>query len=177
MAYALATAYCSATITHPIIKTSWFAIATKGDAVIFDGEAGIIPLYLQVQTNGASGIANSASVGWSYTVIRVTDAADSVTDTSISYDTAVDNQRPKGGYFIRNPSTGEIMYVISDSGYASGQSGDLVVIRGALGTTAATIADDQYLDVMCSLYFYGEGTGQVPIVYLSMPKDPRAAMW
>lgn len=179
MTYALAQAYASATLIHPIIKTSWFTKATKADAVKFSEDAGIIPLNLGIVLNGASGITNQATEGWSYGTIRVNGAADSVTDTAISYDTgSLGAETTSKGYFLRNPSTGEIMYVETDSGAGDGTgTGDLVVIRGALGTTAATIANDQYLEVMNVLHLYGEGVGYEWIVYLSLGHDPRANMW
>lgn len=179
MAYALASAYASATLIHPVIKTSWFTKTTKGDAVKFQDEAGIVPLNLGIVTNGASGVTSQATEGWSYGIIRVDGAADSVADTTINYDTgSLGAETTSGGYFIRNPSTGEIMYVVSDSGAGKGTgTGSLVVVRGALGTTAATIADNQYLEVMNVLHLYGEGTGNEWIVYLSLGTDPRAAMW
>jgi hypothetical protein len=176
MAYVLANAYASATIIQPLIKTSWFAKATKADAVTFPEEAGIVPLNLLIHTTGASGITSSASEGWSYCTVCVSEGVAGVTDTSIAYATAAPGgERRESGYYVRTPN-GEIMYVLNDSGYSS-TSGTLTVKRGALGTTPASIVHSTYLEVLCSLHLYGEGTGNEWIVYLPMPKDPAANFW
>lgn len=176
MAYVLANAYASATIIQPLIKTSWFAKATKGDAVTFPEEAGIVPLNLMIHTTGASGITSSASEGWSYCTVAVSEGVAGVTDTTIAYASAAPGgERRASGYYVRSPN-GEIMYVLNDSGYNT-TSGVLTVKRGALGTTPASIVHSTYLEVMCSLHLYGEGTGNEWIVYLPMPKDPAANFW
>ena len=100
-----------------------------------------------------------------------------VTDTTIVYATAAPGaERKAAGYFIRNPITGEIMYVQTDSGYSS-TSGTLTVKRGALGTTPASIVHSQYLEVMCSLHLPGPEVGKIWMVYMPLPKDPDASMW
>jgi hypothetical protein len=176
MAYALASAYASATIIHPILKTSWFTKATKADAVTFPEEAGIVPINLLIHTTGASGITSSASEGWSYGTVAVSEGVAGVTDTSIAYATAAPgSERRESGYYVRTPN-GEFMYVLNDSGYSS-TSGTLTVIRGCLGTTPASIVHSTYLEVMCTLHLYGEGTGQEWIVYMPLPKDPKATIW
>ena len=173
MTYAIVSTTASATIIQPLIKTAVFTKTTKADAVKFTDEAGIIPLSINIMANAASGVTNFASEGWSYCTMAVNGNTTSVTDTSISYATAVGNERPSGGYFIRNSSSGEIMYVETDSGYNS-TSGNLVVVRGALGTTPATVNDTDYLEILNALHLYGEGTGKEIIVYLSLGKDPYA---
>lgn len=176
MTYALASAYASATIIQPVLKTSWFTKATKADAVTFPEEAGVIPISLLIHTTGASGITSSASEGWSYCTVAVSEGVAGVTDTSIVYATAAPGgERRASGYYVRTPN-GEIMYVLNDSGYTS-TSGTLTVKRGALGTTPASIVHSTYLEVLCSLHLYGEGTGQEWIVYMPLPKDPNAQMW
>lgn len=176
MAYALASAYASATIVQPLLKTSWFTKATKADAVTFPEEAGIIPISMLIHTTGASGITSSASEGWSYCTVAVSEGVAGVTDTTIAYASAAPGaERRASGYYVRSPN-GEIMYVLADSGYSS-TSGTLTVKRGCLGTTPASIVHSTYLEVLCSLHLYGEGTGTEWIVYMPLPKDPNATMW
>jgi hypothetical protein len=177
MAYALASAVASATIISPIFHTTWFAKTTAADAVTFP-DAGVIPIAFQCLTTGASGYTLSATpMAWSYCTLAVSEGIAGVTDTTIPYATAAPGaERKAAGYFIRNPRTGEIMYVEADSGYSS-TSGTLTVKRGALGTTPATIVHSQYLEVMCSLHLPGPETGQVWMVYMPMGSDPGANLW
>lgn len=99
-------------------------------------------------------------------------AVGAVGATSLAYDTATANLRTAGGYYIKNTLTGEIIYVKIDSapGGTSGTISELV--RGALGTTEATIADDTPLIVLNSLNLGGTVAGPVDIIYMPLPNDP-----
>jgi len=169
MAYALVSTTAAATVVTPIIKTALSAKAAQGDAIMFTDEAGILPLEVRVVTNAASG-SNNVAESWGYGTIRA-NGLHAATAKTIAYDTAVSNERLSGGYFVMNPTTGEIMYVQQDSGYST-TSGTLTVTRGALGTTAAQIADDQYMFVMNVLTLNASTTGKVLVEYMSLGHDP-----
>jgi hypothetical protein len=65
------------------------------------------------------------------------------------------------------------MYVRADSGYTT-TTGTLTVDRGALGTTAAAISNNDYLFVMNALKLTGTATGLEQVAYLKYPEDPKA---
>ena len=89
-------------------------------------------------------------------------------DTSIAYDGATALQRTAGGYYVINDATGEIMEVITDSGYDS-TSGTLVVRRGVLGTTAAAITDNDILYILNCLIFTSTNVGTHLFRYFPLP--------
>jgi hypothetical protein len=67
-----------------------------------------------------------------------------------------------------------MIYVVSDTGLKSATSGTLTVIRGCLGTTAAAIADNEYLHVMNSIVLTGATVGKELLFYMELPRIPKA---
>ena len=93
------------------------------------------------------------------------------TDTAIVYDGATANARSAGGFYIRNSTGGEIMYVVADSAPAAA-GGTFTVRRGCLGTTPAAIANNAVLVILNTIIFGSATTGPATITYLPLPDDP-----
>lgn len=92
--------------------------------------------------------------------------------TSIVYDGATADSRLSGGFYVLSTS-GEILFVYADSGYA-GATGTLTVRRGCLGTTASLtgLADDDVLYVLSSITLSTNSAGIVNFSYYELPSDP-----
>lgn len=151
------------------------AKAAQNDLVTVFDKPGIIPFFCQNMANAAS---LSAATGdwWEYAVIR-NDGGELSTSKSIEYDTAVVGERTSGHYYLFAPASGEMIYVTKDDGSAS-TSGNLTgCFRGALGTTAADIADNDYMQVMNVIKLKGAMTGKLLIGYFALPDEPRANMF
>jgi len=99
------------------------------------------------------------------------------TTTSIVYDTATPNTRLAGGYYLQT-SSGEILWVVADSGY-TGTTGTLTVQRGALGTTASAtgLANTNVLYIMNTIVFGQATTGYVIFSYTPMPSEPGVKLF
>lgn len=148
------------------------AKAAQNDFLVFgSGVTGVIPLTAVTYSN-ASGGAATDTFGYAEVCVDASSGL-AATVTAIPYNGATANARTAGGYFVKNGRSGEIMYVRSDSGYTS-TSGTLTVNRGALGTPAAAISNDDYLFVMNSLKLTGTATGLEQVAYLKYPEDPKA---
>lgn len=98
------------------------------------------------------------------------------TDTSIAYDGAAADMRVSGGYYVVVDATQEIMFVQTDSGY-DGATGTLSVKRGALGTTAAAITNDDILYVLSTLIFTSAHVGTQFFRYYPLPADPNVGYY
>lgn len=110
---------------------------------------------------------------WSYAKLDVKlSAGYDENDTSIVYDGGVANQRPAGGFGVYNEMTGECMYVIKDSAPAA-VTGTLTVRRGAWGTTAAAITDNDVLRVFTTIVIDAATPGILNVfVVKDLPEDP-----
>lgn len=98
--------------------------------------------------------------------------------TQIAYTGATADSRMSGGYYVIT-SSGEIMYVVKDTGYA-GTSGTITVKRGALGTTASStgVANGNTLYIMSSIVLDKSGTtGTVFLNYSPLPPDPNTKLY
>lgn len=148
------------------------AKAAQNDFLVFgSGVTGIIPLAAVTYSNATGGATND-SFGYAEVCVDASSGL-AATITAIPYDGATANTRTSGGFFVKNGRSGEIMYVRADSGYTT-TSGTLTVDRGALGTTAAAISNNDYLFVMNSLKLTGSATGTEQVAYLKYPEDPKA---
>lgn len=178
MTYAIATGTTSATIVGYPFHFATCAKATKNDSVTIFDKPGIWPIDIRTMTNAASGSSATAE-DWEYALIRAAEPSSgtfTAVDTTIEYDTAVIGDRNTGNFYVRNPTSGEVMYCISDSGSTT-TSGTMTVIRGCLGTTAAVIADNTYLQVMNCLYLNSANVGIEHIIYYAMPGEYRATIY
>ncbi len=97
-------------------------------------------------------------------------------ETAIVYDGATASQRTAGGFYIRNGTGGEIMYVSTDSA-PTGTGGTFTVRRGCLGTTAAVITNDDVLYILNVIVFGSVTTGPALITYLPLPDDPATQIF
>jgi hypothetical protein len=105
--------------------------------------------------------------------LTIDEAVDGYTaaETSLAYDGATANTRNATGYYARHATSGEIIYVYTDTGYA-GASGVLQVRRGALGTTPAVMANNDVLYILSSFILGAATTGPVTLKYTPLPQDP-----
>ena len=152
------------------------SVAAQNDTVKFS-EVGVIPFFVNIQKNTTTTATSGGQyVEWAYAEVCADAANADVTSTAITYDGATANDRLSGGFYVRNSNSGEVMYVKSDSGYA-GTSGTLTVVRGALGTTPAAIANNDYLFVLNSLHFTGAAVGTALIGYFALPELTKAKVF
>lgn len=172
MAYAIDTATTGATIVgypmHFVIATK----ATQNDVVTIFDKPGIIPFLVMDLTNAAS-TSGGTQEWWEYCTIQNT-GGELSTSKSIEYDGGVIGERSSGNYYLFAPASGEMIYVSSDDG-TTATSGNLTgCFRGALGTTAADISNDDYMQVMNSILLKGANVGKVLIGYFALPDEPKA---
>jgi hypothetical protein len=64
--------------------------------------------------------------------------------------------------------------VTSDDGSAGTSGNQTGCIRGALGTTAKDISDNDYMLVMNCILLHSARTGKMMMTYLALPDDPKA---
>lgn len=147
------------------------AKAAQNDFLVFDSVTGVIPISTVTWANGTGG-ATSDTFGYAEMLVDAS-AGLAATITAIPYDGATASTRTLGGYFVKNGRSGEIMYVRADDGYTT-TTGTLTVNRGALGTTAAAISNNDYLFILNALKLTGTATGTAQVVYLKYPEDPKA---
>jgi len=175
MAYAIATGTTGATIVGYPFHFATAAKATKSDGLTIFDKPGVVPMDVRIVTNGASGSA-ATTEPWEYALVRAAGPAAgtfTAADTTIEYDTAIIGTRNTGDFYVRNTTSGEVMYCIADSGSTT-TSGTLTVIRGCLGTAAAVIANDTYLEVMNCLQLHGANTGLVQVMHVDLPGEYKA---
>lgn len=178
MAYAVVAGTTTATVVGYPLLFATAAKATKSDSVTFFDKPGIIPLDIMTITNAASGSSATAE-NWEYGLIRAAEPAAgtfTAADTTIEYDTAIIGNRNTGDFYVRNTTSGEVMYCISDSGSTT-TSGTMTVIRGCLGTTAAVIADNAYLQVMNCIQLNSANVGIETFVYVALPGEYKATFF
>jgi hypothetical protein len=146
MTFAAMTAATGGTIVGYPLKFATGYLATAGDAIVFNGVAGVIPVMVLNTTNATSG---ATMHNFNYMTIRVNGANSSTVTTTCTYNEGpVGITRPEGGYYIEDLSTKEIMFVVSDTTSDGGETGVMTVVRGCLGTTAKAIANDDFLAVL-----------------------------
>lgn len=155
------------------IKMTVAAKATQNDTLLFAGVPGVIPVAIMTASNAATGLISDA---YKYNDVQVnTGETYTATATTIAYNNATASTRESGGYYLLNPATKEMMYVVADSGYSS-TSGNLTVRRGVLGTTASTVTNDHYLIIMQSLVLTSATVGQEVVFYIELPNLVKADM-
>jgi len=150
--------------------------ATDSDWLSLTKYPGVIVLGRHVFT-----VANNATTNndefISYGVGKVNNSstAYTATSTTIAYDGAAAT-RITPGYALT--ASGEIIYIIADSGKAS-TSGNLTVRRGCLGTTASAtgVADNDPLYFLNQIVLTDSAVGVVFLVVLPLPADPGTPLF
>jgi len=172
MTYAVVTATTGATVVGYPFHSVIFTKTAQSDSVTVFDKAGIIPLSIRCMSNAAS-LSAATEEWWEYAVIR-NDGGELSTSDAIEYNTAIIGERNSGNYYMFAPASGECIYVSNDDG-DDAVSGNLTgCVRGALGTTAYDIADDDYLLVMNCILLHSARTGKMMMTYLALPDDPKA---
>lgn len=147
------------------------AVAAANDCIKF-AEAGVIPFFVNIQNN-ATTVATSSP--YRYAEVKATTTYDT-DDTAIVYDGGTASERTDGSFYARNARTGEVVFVKSDS-TPTGTGGTMTVVRGCLGTTAAAMADEDYLFCMNSLVSTGAATGTAIVGYFALPELHKATFF
>ena len=143
-------------------------VLTTGDWVLFDSD---YPGALSILGRQFPTDNDSEVMVWAYSKLIASAAVATTTAESMTYDNAVANQRTSGGYYILNDTSNEIMYVVADDGYDS-TSGTLTVKRGALGTTAAAVSDnDQFSILNCIEITTATAVGPAYFEFRPLPTD------
>jgi len=149
-------------------------VATSGDFVLL-GSAypGTVDLHgTQFPKDNVS-----EALVWAHAKIVASAAVATTTGTSVAYDGATANQRTSGNYYILNNTSGEIMYVEVDDGYDD-TSGTLTVRRGALGTTAVAVGDNDEFSVLnCIVITAGTAAGRFAGRFVPLPNDPNVEIF
>ena len=113
---------------------------------------------------------------WTYATIVVAAAVADTTTQSVTYDGATANMRTSGGYYVLNDTTKEVMWVEVDSGYDS-TSGTLTVQRGALGSTAVAVGNNDVLHVLnCIVITNSTAAGDFIAKFTPLPTDPKVGI-
>ena len=149
-----------------------FVSDDSGDWVVLD-----VPGVVAGKMHGDTG----AELAFTYGTLNVHNkgAAYSATTTSIVYNEASPGTtvRSAGGYYLLCSTgvTGEIMYVVADSGYTA-DTGTLTVIRGCLGKTAALagVADDCVLNVLNVIVTGADIDGRAFLRGVVLPTEYKA---
>jgi hypothetical protein len=159
----------------PLITASC-AVATTTDTIYFENSPGVL-IKSGWLHNGTD--ATTSIYGWKFNSVAC-DATIAAGTTAITYDGATANTRGHNNYYIKCTATGEIMYVVHDSGYDS-TSGTFTVIRGALGTDQGALADNDDLEILNSVIITypapNVNTSVVHLLYHELPSDPYAQVW
>ena len=147
------------------------AVAAANDCIKFS-EAGVIPFFFNIQNNTTL----TATTGeYRFAEMKATTTYDT-DDTSIVYDGGTASERTTGSYYARNGRTGEVIFVKTDSGSTT-TTGTLAVVRGCLGTTAAAMADEDFLFCLNSLVSTGAATGTALVGYFALPELHKATFF
>lgn len=172
MTYAIVTATTGATICgYPLHQVIFTKTAQSDSVTVFD-KPGITPISISCLSNAAS-LSAATQEWWEYAPIRNT-GGELSTSAAIEYDTAIAGERNSSNYYLIAPASGEIIYVRNDDGSAA-VSGNLTgCVRGALGTTAADISDNDYMLVANCILLHSERTGKMMMTYIAWPDEPKA---
>jgi hypothetical protein len=172
MTYAIVTATTGATVVGYPFHNVIFTKTAQSDSVTVFDKAGIIPISISCLTDAAS-LSAATQEWWEYAVIR-NNGGELSTSAAIEYDTAIIGERNSSNYYMMAPASGECIYVSKDDGSAA-VSGNLTgCVRGALGSTAYDIADDDYLLVMNCIHLHSARVGKMMMTYIALPDDPKA---
>ena len=144
-------------------KVAFVKTVTTGDWITL-ADPGAVGINLNTATGQIYG--NSAQTALYATMVAT---AASSTTASITYSTVTDaSMLASSGCYIRIEN--EIVYVKAGGGATSGT---LTVVRGCLGTTAATHTGATGYILNCLVLTTGT-VGQHVITYVPLPNDPRA---
>lgn len=146
--------------------------ATQADWLSYTGAPGVVV----IGANNCTNVTNTETSTFDapiYGTALVNGAHSGTTTTTIAYDGA-DATRITPYYALT--TQGEILYVIADSG-KTGTSGNLTVRRGALGTTAVALADNDVLFILNQINLSGAGVGYTFLTVLPLPADPGVPLF
>jgi len=150
-----------------------FTKAAQSDWTIFGDYTGVID---------CRGTLNTGADEGSLTYGTATAAANSTTGTAVGSTTGtllnvtsakITRVVP---YYLLDQSTGEIMFVISETAVGNATS-TLTVKRGVLGTTAASITASDTLSIMNCVIWGASSTGLVTGHFLPMPEQPDVGLF
>ena len=144
---------------------------TTGDWINVSGVRGISGVCGDV----ASSTTNTApgSITWLHGVALADGAVTGTTNTSVSVNgmgahATIVRQAP---FYAKNGVSGEIVEVTADSA-PEAVAATWTIRRGALGTTAAAIGDNDYFLIMNQIVFASTPVGLLSGVMFAMADDP-----
>lgn len=144
-------------------KVSYVNQAAQNDKVVFN-DAGLHLFACRLATGAAATITRN-------TITAAESATISASAVSIAYNGGTASARKAKGYYARIDN--EIIYVGADSG-STATTGTLSgVVRGALGTTAATHASTSTITILNSFNLGDNQTAPVEFIWAAMPADPK----
>ena len=146
-------------------------VAATGDWVVLDSA---FPGTLDLVGRSFAKDGDTDVLVWTYPTLAVKAGVDSTTTQSVTYEGATADMRTSGGYYVYNDSTLEVMYVEVDSGYDS-TTGTLTVQRGALGSTAVAIGENDVLQVLNCIEITANAGG-FWAKFTPLPTDPKVGI-
>lgn len=147
-----------------------FTQLTTADWLNFSGVKGVYGVLLS--TTAAANNTATGATSWNHGQM-LANGAISATATSLAIDGAgagagtLARQLP---YYARTPG-GEIIEVIGETAPEAAAS-TLTIRRGCLGTTAATIADNDYLSILNQIVIANAAVG--PVTGIAIPMEEEA---
>lgn len=163
----------AALVGYPTTITA-AAKAAQNDFIMFTDNAGVLPLSVTIMNNGS--LASAPETSWVYNTCQVATTI-AATVTTLATKTIVGSSHTDGDYYMYNPNTGEMIYVVSDAMATTDVTGTLTIIRGCLGTTAAALTANEYLMVMNSIKLTGAVAGVAFVQYNELPRLPKASVF
>lgn len=161
---------------HLQIDVIKVAKATDSDWLSLTNYPGVIVLGRHVFTvANAANTNNDEFISYGVGLVNNEGTAYTATSTSIVYDGAAATRKVPG--YVMTAS-GEIMYVIADTGKAT-TGGTLTVRRGCLGTTASAtgLANNDPLYFLNQLVLTDSAVGLVILTVVPLPADPGVPLF
>lgn len=144
-------------------KSAFVKQTAQNDDVVFS-DAGVHVFSARLYTGAAASFTrNSVTAANSVTV--------TASQTSLDYTGALADGRLEGDYYAKIDN--ELIYVGDDDGYDATSGTMSAIVRGALGTTAATHDADATVTIMNSINLADNQTNHVEIIWAAFPPDPR----
>lgn len=173
MAAALITTPKFFNLQHIMPATCYLNKVTAGDWMTINGYPGVVPIAATVKL--ATTGANMSEVLFSYgACTNTTTSAAGITSIAVTSITNVDRTGATP-FYLQTPA-GEILMVIADSAPTT-NAATFTVMRGCLGTTAATITATDVLAVLnCVVFGASTAVGKGFFTFLPLPVEPKAKL-
>ena len=159
-------------LMHTIVDVIRVTKAAQADYFSLTNYPGAIPLNATTFTS-VNDTASCVNDTITYGPMKVNGTI-AATVTTLVVDSCVGTRLLP--YYLMSSTSGEIMYVTADSTPTT-TSSSLTIRRGVLGTTAATLTDNDPLYVLNQLVMDSSSVGAEMIMIYPLPSDPGAKMF